>query len=130
MSHNMDGLNKLRELIEAEKPFTDAEAIVKAFEAQGCVVTHYGEEGAWDEYDIQCQPFEGTFMSITLWPLEDGRMHFSLFVDAIKPGVEFTVDDRTMSTDELGVTLGPLLHVKEHGKITIKGKFEERELTW
>lgn len=130
MKHTTDALNKLRELRGAEKPFTDAEAIVKAFEAQGCRVSRSADDdGNVDEYEI-LSPFEGTLMVITLWIRKNGLMHFSLFVDALNPEVAFTVDGETRRTDELGVTLGPCLFVKEHGKVTIRGRFEERELTW
>lgn len=125
-----NALQLLRERLDAEKPVTYAEAIVKALEAQGCTVTRYGEEGAWDEYDVVCPSFEGVFMSITLWTRDDGQIEFSLSVDAVNPEVRLTVGGKTKKTDRWGVTNGPILHVKKHGKITIRGKFEKREFTW
>ena len=130
MSHNMYGLNKLREIIKAEKPFTDAEAIVKAFEEQGCKVRR--PVNRFKEYEITTNLGDVKLL-ITLWPRASRWMHFMVCAiegDEQVEGVEFTVNEETRVTDVFGVTLGPCLPVKEHGRIHIKLEGEEKELTW
>lgn len=127
----MNALKKLRERLDAEKPFTDAMAIMKAFEEQGCEV-QYPRDSRYKGYEVTTSLGDVKLL-ITLWPRANGWMHFmicSMEDEKQVEGVEFTVDGETRVTDQFGVTLGPCLPIKEHGKITIKGKFEERELTW